>query len=218
MILVQSILCLILMPAYLSNLNPEFVGFVPLLILQVVFCLVGIWLFIDSTFLRRNSSRVGIDVTILVLALLYIVLLMVFSVFTRDNRLAYIAANPSDFNSEAAIATAISEAHTLCTKQLIFFSLALPFVVGLIPLTVLKALNGEARTPFYVCLGLAIAFTFFGMYASINVLEVLATISPSSWAQIVESRSIVVYIACAGAVALNSDFDPDLGKATTKDF
>lgn len=208
-IVIQSILALIFMLAFLPTANPEFVGLYALVTFQALFCALGLLLFVDATFLRVNSSRIGFIVTGLVLAVIYVVLLLVFSFITRDNRLAYINANPGDFNSEAAIATAIAEAHTLCQKQVIFFSLSLPCLIAMIPLSVIKALDGEARTPYYVFFILAIALLFFGMYASVNLLDRLASMSSVYFAQIVETRSIVVYVACLGIVSLNSDFDPD---------
>jgi hypothetical protein len=208
-IVIQSILALFFMLAYLPSANPEFVGLYALSAFQAVFCALGVLLFLDATFLRANSSRLGFVVTGFVLAVVYVILLLVFAFITRNNRLAYIEANPADFNSEAAIATAIAEAHTLCQKQAIFFSLSLPCLIAMIPLSILKALDGEARTPYYVFFVLAMALLFFGVYASVNLLDQLASMSSVYFAQIVETRSIVVYIACLGIVSLNSDFDPD---------
>jgi hypothetical protein len=56
------------------------------------------------------------------------------------------------------------------------------------------------------------------MYANVNLLEILSQINASTMSQMVESRSIVAYIAILGYVSLNSDFDPDEGKAPVKDF
>jgi hypothetical protein len=218
LMMIQAILCIVLMSSFMTKLTPSFVGLSVLLVFQGVYLALGIWLFIDSTFLRKNASRIGTVLLGIILAIVYVILLMVFAVITRNNRLAYIDANPGDFNSQAAISTAIAEAHTLCTKQLIFFGLSLPFVIAMVPLSVIKALDGEARTPYYVCFGLSIAFVFFGMYANVNLLEILSQINASTMSQMVESRSIVAYIAILGYVSLNSDFDPDEGKAPVKDF
>jgi hypothetical protein len=218
LMIIQCVLCLIVMPAFLAHADPEFVGYVPLLIFQALFGVFGLILFIDATFVSVNSSRIGVIVSTLVLAVVYVICLLVFAVITRNERLAYIDANPGDFTSEAAIATARSNAYSLCTKQLIFFSIALPCLIALIPFTIIKALDGEARTPFYVSFGLSLGLLFLGMYLSINVLDTLSDFSAMDFAKIVETRSIVAYVACIGVTSLKSDFDPDIGKAPAKDF
>lgn len=218
LMLIQAVLCLIVMPAFLAHSDPEFVGYVPLLIFQILYGVLGFGLFVYSTFVSVNSSRIAFIVATLVLSVVYIICLLVFAVITRNNRLAYIDANPGDFASEAAISTARSLAYSLCTKQLIFFSIALPCVIAMIPFTIIKALDGEARAPFYVAFGLAIGLLFLGMYLSVNVLDALSNFTAKDFAQIVETRSIVVYVACIGVTSLKSDFDPDIGKAPAKDF
>jgi hypothetical protein len=141
-------------------LNLSGLDYTVFLVFQFLFLAVSLFLFIDSTFLRENSSRIFFITSINLLCLLYVVFEIVFSFRTLGLTLAYISNNPSEYSTEAAEQTAISVAHNLCTQQVILYSISLVFIIGVGILAFFKILNGEATTIYYTSFGFRILYLF----------------------------------------------------------
>lgn len=189
-----------------------------LTVFQYLFAAASIGLFLDSTFFRKNSSRIFWVVLFLLLSFVYVSLEIGAAVLTRDATVSYITNNPDDFASPAARSTAYLKALSLCSSQLWLYGFALVFIVGFIVLSFMKTFDGEATWMNYTCLALAIFFVFLGCYAFSNLLSALVNFSATVFAEMVSSRSIMIYLLIAGVVSFGSDFDPDNGKTNVSDF
>jgi hypothetical protein len=157
-------------------------------------------------------------VLFLLLSIVYVALEMSAAVLTRDATVSYITNNPNDFASPAARSTAYLKAVSLCSSQLWLYSFALVFIAVFIVLSFLKTFDGEATWMNYTCLVLAIFFVFLGCYSFSNLLSALVDFSATVFAEMVSSRSIMIYVLLAGVTSFNSDYDPDNGKTSVVDF